>query len=248
MKNILLENMLRFGTKNLSNEAQQTLSKLAEQTTGAVMIKNHPDLLETFNNGGGVLTGDVYFRIGNTDVISSGTTIIPSIFGTTTALVAVDLFKAVPSKTNTGGLATFIKAAPIGKFIYQTSNGAISEFNNQIKTPINQVNQGNKAGTAGATAVTNDNQNANLTVFNTGIKIPNNSAVVALELTKKYIKDTATNYAANLQRIMLLLADSKFALSTPWDLNAIAQLETYLSKDPITQKSIKYLGLEDIKH
>jgi hypothetical protein len=31
MKNILLENMLRFGTKNLSNEAQQTLSKLAEQ-------------------------------------------------------------------------------------------------------------------------------------------------------------------------------------------------------------------------
>lgn len=35
MKNILLENMLRFGTKNLSNEAQQTLSKLAEQTVTA---------------------------------------------------------------------------------------------------------------------------------------------------------------------------------------------------------------------
>ena len=37
MKNILLENMLRFGTKNLSNEAHQTLSKLAEQ---AVQLPN----------------------------------------------------------------------------------------------------------------------------------------------------------------------------------------------------------------
>lgn len=36
MKNILLENMLRFGTKNLSNEAQQTLNKLSEQAPGTL--------------------------------------------------------------------------------------------------------------------------------------------------------------------------------------------------------------------
>ena len=45
MKNILLENMLRFGTKNLSNEAHQTLSKLAEQAPGTpVQLPNLGEL------------------------------------------------------------------------------------------------------------------------------------------------------------------------------------------------------------
>jgi len=36
MKNILLENMLRFGTKNLSEKTQRTLQKLAEQAPAIV--------------------------------------------------------------------------------------------------------------------------------------------------------------------------------------------------------------------
>ena len=44
MKNILLENMLRFGTKNLSKEAHIALEKLTEQAPATPVAVNLPNL------------------------------------------------------------------------------------------------------------------------------------------------------------------------------------------------------------
>jgi len=115
MKNILSENMLRFGTKNLSEAAQQEL-----------VVKS---IMETIDHHG--LHGAVRRRLMEQTVPGDVTTYVENY---RKAVIAAfpNTFQDVPGKTDNNGYIPFPGNNP-QEYIYVYTNGAVTLPNDKLK-------------------------------------------------------------------------------------------------------------------
>jgi len=237
MKNILLENMLRFGTKNLSEKTQRTLQKLAEQGVAAP-IQNKPRSavriynIEQLSNPADYFKGNVYFKLvkGSPDLyLSKSTSFIKNVFGSNKTLLSLDLYSAVgtdeynikPSKHY--GLVLRWAADEQVKY---GGDKTIDPTNRQ--QALDATNQLNK---------TFDESYFPMMSLNPDISGAMTAENMALLITKAFIKYIRLGkqyegvYKAGINAIMANLSNQPGLLTTPWDENAVNRLRTAIEKD-----------------
>lgn len=227
MKNILAENMLRFGVKNLSKSDTKIVKMLAEAPTDKVpSIKNYGGLSDIQTNGGTIqnMIGITGVGKGNSPVgyVAENLTFVPNIFQTKKTLVLWSkLYLNRGEKVKQGGAETNANIDTQGAYGH----------NDKTFIPGTQV------GTGGSIVLISDQNLAevsdsmNLSWWSAGTaKFGVSSAYLALQLTMDHGTQFMSegggnkNFPAELDRIMSIIKSCPGAITKPWDQTAAADL------------------------
>ena len=230
MKNILLDNMLRFGTKNLSEKTQRTIEKLAEQDT--VLARNRATTIygkPSLSQPQGFINTPVYFKFLNSPqaplFLSMSTVFIKNVFGSKQTLLSIDLFDAkgtddtnVVRGNNHYGL--------------QFRRTADSQVVYAMDKPID-----NNADINTGAVINKTLQNSYFPMWSLEptIEGPMPSHVIAYLITKAFseeLKSDQSLYKKDLNKIMANIGFQPGLLKSAWNADAISRLKTAITNDP----------------
>jgi hypothetical protein len=263
MKNILAENMLRFGAKNLTESSKRILEQLSEAPEVAAAKPKKPVAnktilgigkspnLQSATEVGAFLKGQ-YGILLDKHYVATDIAIIPNIFGTTMSLFAYSKLNLSrgqhPPREKEGATNTDTSGGAL------TNNDSVSQG---ITTPDDKYMLGNPVSTK---AMLYQVQGKLESLTGNQIEIyaavsdlsGTDVANIAANLMVKYGQTALSNYSDDLaketDRIMNILVQVPGLVKNPiWDQNAIAKVLDNFSSNKLITKWANSKGLQAYK-